>query len=328
MFLNKLALYRRALAFCPTILTARVARFVLDEHSSVPVALPLLVRSSIANVVMHIPTLDHFTRWWLIRGFYEWRNLAVITGLAHTGDTIVEVGANIGTETILLGSLVGPKGRVFAFEPAIQCFRRLETNVQANSMTHIRCYQCAVADLDGHIGFQETSESWNHGVGHIVHEPTYPASLNVPVQKLDSWFVNTTPPAPRILLIDAEGADMRVLRGARELIRQAIPFVIIEWNPSLHTGDLRTELTEWCKSSHYSVATIGNMTVRSGLPSSNVCQNVLLIPNTAVASDSGLLRRLSRRLTLSALLPPTASTNPLRLGITYHSQPFIRRAHQ
>lgn len=57
---------------------------------------------------------EEFTRC----GQYDWRNIAAMSALVKPGDTIVEVGSNVGTETVSFRDLVGANGSVHAFEPA------------------------------------------------------------------------------------------------------------------------------------------------------------------------------------------------------------------
>lgn len=60
------------------------------------------------------------------------------------GDTVVDVGANIGSFSVLAASIVGLEGRVISFEPAGETFRRLEENISLNGLRNVRCRRAAV----------------------------------------------------------------------------------------------------------------------------------------------------------------------------------------
>lgn len=62
---------------------------------------------------------------------------------------VVEVGANIGAHTIGLARLVGPQGRVLAFEPQRLVFQTLCANVALNSLENVDCHWAAVGSQEG-----------------------------------------------------------------------------------------------------------------------------------------------------------------------------------
>ncbi|MFP3733211.1 FkbM family methyltransferase, partial [Bacillus sp. SIMBA_006] len=69
------------------------------------------------------------------------------------GDTVVEVGANIGSHTVMLSQAVGDSGVVFAFEPQRHVFQVLCANLVINHCLNVRANQCAIGDTDGTIDF-------------------------------------------------------------------------------------------------------------------------------------------------------------------------------
>src|SRR4051812_4112055 len=55
------------------------------------------------------------------------------------GDTVVDVGANIGAFAVVAASIVGPRGRVIAFEPVAETFQCLTENVALNGLGNVEC---------------------------------------------------------------------------------------------------------------------------------------------------------------------------------------------
>jgi FkbM family methyltransferase len=67
----------------------------------------------------------------------------------NPGDTVVDIGANIGSFTVLAAKVVGPGGRVISFEPVSATFARLEENVALNGYSNVECRQAAVDGREG-----------------------------------------------------------------------------------------------------------------------------------------------------------------------------------
>jgi FkbM family methyltransferase len=65
------------------------------------------------------------------------------------GDTVVDIGANIGAFSVLAASIVGPQGRVIAFEPGSRTFDRLKANIEINQLRNVTLVRCAIGGADG-----------------------------------------------------------------------------------------------------------------------------------------------------------------------------------
>jgi FkbM family methyltransferase len=79
------------------------------------------------------------------------------------GDVVFDIGAGIGTELYMLAELVGPRGRIYAFEPHPKTFRVLERACEANGWEQVEPIQAAVADASGTVTitddqFHETND--------------------------------------------------------------------------------------------------------------------------------------------------------------------------
>ena len=146
---------------------------------------------------------------------------------------VFDVGAHLGYYSLLAAGL---GGRVHAFEPARSTARLLERNVGDRATV-------AVAGLWSE---ETTLELKDFGPAHSavntfvsvrdegLSDPdgAYPA----PVTTLDR-YVEDTNEVPSLIKVDAEGAELQVLRGAETTIRDARPVVTIE------VGDTRTDRT-------------------------------------------------------------------------------------
>jgi FkbM family methyltransferase len=141
------------------------------------------------------------------------------------GDTALDVGANEGMHTCVLGRCVGPSGRVQAYEPVPANVRRLESNIRLNGLGNVTVRPVGVADRSGMLPFSFTAES-AHNTGMSRFDPA--ATTSIPVVALDDDIPENC--ELNLIKIDVEGIEPGVLRGAQRLLAQYRPFVVLEYN--------------------------------------------------------------------------------------------------
>src|SRR6202158_5363177 len=73
---------------------------------------------------------------------YERQTKAALRRLVSPGSLVLDIGANIGAHTLHLAQLVGPNGRVTAFEPTDYAFRKLGRNLELNPELKSRVTAC------------------------------------------------------------------------------------------------------------------------------------------------------------------------------------------
>lgn len=130
------------------------------------------------------------------------------------GDTVVDVGANIGAYSVLFAQWVGPSGRVIAFEPAPEPYGALRQLIDHNGLTtRVTALQQAVSSQLGTAAFSAAGAS---GANRLVGAEG-PATVVVETTTIDA-VCSRRQLRPRLIKIDAEGAELDVLRGARETI--------------------------------------------------------------------------------------------------------------
>jgi hypothetical protein len=76
---------------------------------------------------------------------------AVITRLLELGDTVLDIGADVGHQTLLAAQAVGESGRVYSFEATPQTFATLKTNIGLNHFANVEARNLAVCERTGSI---------------------------------------------------------------------------------------------------------------------------------------------------------------------------------
>jgi FkbM family methyltransferase len=161
------------------------------------------------------------------------------------GDTVLDVGANLGAYTVLFGQWVGPGGRVFAFEPAPESRRGLERHVALNGLhDRVVVRPEAVAEGEGIVRFRAVGPQ---GDNRIIREQSATDAadrIDVSTTSIDA-FCRGRNLRPRFIKVDVEGAELEVLRGARATIAAAGPSLdlYVEVHPHLWPA-FRTSLAE------------------------------------------------------------------------------------
>jgi FkbM family methyltransferase len=160
----------------------------------------------------------------------EWCDFEIqlLRSFIRYGDTVIDVGANIGTHAVAFGNMVGPMGRVHAFEPQRRLFTMLSGNVALNALESVVCHQAAVGDNMGHIvlppmpppevHFNFSAVSLMQGNGK--------SGETVPLVTLDSLNLQRC----AAIKIDVEGMETMVLAGAQQTIERCQPVLYLENN--------------------------------------------------------------------------------------------------
>jgi len=197
-------------------------------------------------------------------GFWDWRNLAIAAALCAPGESILEVGANTGTETLGYADIVGPSGHVHAFEPEPAIRQALEHNLLLNQRANVSVHGVAVADRCGTARFARAASEANSGTGHLAAQSAdSPEDLIVPMVTLDSLAEQIG--FARLLCVDVEGWEVAVLRGAQAYLRKHRPALIVEACSMLleRAGSSLDELAGELERFGYAIFEIGKVRLRS-----------------------------------------------------------------
>ncbi len=176
------------------------------------------------------------------------------------GSTVVDVGANIGYNTLHAARRAGPSGRVIAIEPTPDNLGVLRRNVAAASLDNVVIEAVAAGRAAG------TRELFVRGSVSAVNS-FFPLScyaavtdvVTVPVLPVDDLVA-----AADVVKIDVEGAEIDVLEGMQLVLQAPQLVLIVEWHPLLQqlAGYAPDALPRWLLERGWSLQAASHLNVR------------------------------------------------------------------
>ena len=145
------------------------------------------------------------------------------------GDTVFDVGANIGYVSVALSKLVGDKGRVFSFEAVPNTSLNFLENIKLNNCSNISLTQKALSDENKMVTFRIPDSGINHSMASMVWHKKEQNTINIEVESIvldedkDLRYLS-----PTFIKIDVEGSEGLVVSGMKELISREKPIIYIE----------------------------------------------------------------------------------------------------
>jgi len=159
-----------------------------------------------------------------------------IARTVQPGNLVVDAGANIGYHALHLAKLVGKMGTVVAFEPLPYLADALEASMAENDfISYANIYRKALDQEPGSLRLRHAPRTANFGGAHLAPDTAVPeahADEIVSTVRLDDIIAGRP---CHFLKMDVEGAEPRVIRGARETLTTAKPVILSE----LHNDQLR-----------------------------------------------------------------------------------------
>ncbi len=157
----------------------------------------------------------------------------LIEKILKPGDVFIDVGANVGIHTLAAARAMHGRGKIIAYEPFASTTRLLEKSIWLNGYSQIvEVRQVAVSNKTGKRKLFLGVTSGHHSLfklDELVAAPSNPVEVHL--ETLDQLIPNT--PNVNLIKIDAEGAEIDVLNGARLLIAKCPEIaLIVEFGPS------------------------------------------------------------------------------------------------
>jgi len=195
---------------------------ILRKHANES-AEPILV-SLLTGEAIYVFENDYIGRMVRFFGDLDPAVSAVVREIVQPGDIILDIGANVGIVTLQAASIVGTAGHVFAFEPVKRLSTCLSCSATENRFENITILNVALSDFTG------------RGSMKVAHRSLACSTLSLhtdgescEIKMLDGMNFGSNFRRPRLLKIDVEGHESKVLAGGRAFFEKYPPdYVLFE----------------------------------------------------------------------------------------------------
>jgi len=215
---------KHVLLFCETKFNLNnFSHYYIWKHKNSKCICPVVYGN--IKCFMYLPNVTDWIQSRIFRQntFYEHQIIPFFSKYINTTSIVADIGANIGNHSIFFSKLLHAK-KVYAFEPVVETFNVLKTNIELNALSET----VIVENLA--IGAKRSS-------GSIINvnpndmgstEINYNEGGELIITTLDNYFISGEKELPNVLKIDVEGFELEVLKGGHQTIAVAQPTIFIE----------------------------------------------------------------------------------------------------
>jgi FkbM family methyltransferase len=207
----------------------------------------------------------------VLTGTHEVQVQQALRRSVGAGDVVWDVGANIGALSLIAARIVGPTGRVIAVEPEAGCAAAIRANAARNDLHWLEVREVAATDRTRDVEVIVVDDNlWTRlaSVGEHELQTDRRVVAGCALDELDA-------PAPTLVKIDVEGAELDVLAGMQRLLREVQPVVVCEMH-----GHNR----EFCAAMGHANYVVVNLDGPAPLAEAGVNVHALCVPRGRVAA--------------------------------------------
>jgi FkbM family methyltransferase len=193
-------------------------------------------RATVFGLEMNLDLSDVIQRD-IYAGLYDPFETSRIRDFLRPGATFADVGANVGYYTWFAAAVVGPAGRVLAFEPGPYAYDSLQRVIRENGVGNVECWQVALSDRSGRGTLyvpQRAVGNYNPSLTPYLPDME---PIEVSIETLDALLERLDVRRIDLMKVDVEGHELCVFRGAERAIRERrIGAILCEFNEGYQEG--------------------------------------------------------------------------------------------
>jgi len=160
---------------------------------------------------------------------FEPYEVQLFKGTLEPGMTVLDIGANLGYSTLLAARIVGPAGRVYAFEPDPRTGASLDANVRTNHLSNVEVIPKVVSDSNRPRELQQSRIATYSGLHGSMPEDSIVGTALVESIAVDEILDGAS---ADVIKCDVEGEEPAVLRGMRQTLQNSPNLrLLVEFNP-------------------------------------------------------------------------------------------------
>lgn len=175
-------------------------------------------------------TADNYIEWTILStGTYEDEISKLIKISLRPGDSSLDIGGNIGLQSIRMSLSVGNTGKVYAFEPLNYLQEKFRKNMALNKADNVTLLPFALSDTESESEFRINENAWNQGT-FSLHNSQGITKQTVSIKIADDLPEIKELHSLALIKIDVEGFEYQVLRGLSNTLQKHKPRIIFEYD--------------------------------------------------------------------------------------------------
>jgi len=200
-----------------------LSRLFYGKNKSIDISKNIISRFKNNNLIIPLPIKNKPYCYIGLRDssdFYMFREVCINDDYnisrIKLGIVIVDVGAHVGTFTLLASKIVGEKGKVIAIEPEPKNYKQLIENIKLNNFLNVNPLNIALGDYNG---FGKLYISYSPQCHSLLFKEDKISSIEVLLKTLDNLLEELNLKKIDVIKIDVEGAEILVLKGAEKTLK-------------------------------------------------------------------------------------------------------------
>ncbi|MGZ3757843.1 MAG: FkbM family methyltransferase [Mucilaginibacter sp.] len=207
---------------------------------------------------------DSYIEWTILStGTYEDEIGKLIKISLNHGDTALDIGANIGLQSLRMSRSVSPTGKVYAFEPIEYLQQKFKNNIALNKASNVELLPFALSDEASETDFKIDKSAWNQGTFSLMNNAGSD-SQRVLIKVGDDLPEIQALTQLALIKIDVEGFENQVLKGLKKTLAKHKPRLIFEYdyNYWVAAGQDITDCFNFLQALDYAIYQINSLSCK------------------------------------------------------------------
>jgi FkbM family methyltransferase len=199
---------------------------------------------------------DNYIEWFVLStGSYEDEINKLIRISLKTGENALDIGGNIGLQSLRMSQCVGDHGKVLAFEPLTYLQEKFKRNILLNKAKNVTLFPFALANVEDEDDFAINTGSWNQGTFSLNNKNDGLQKQHVIIKVPDAIPEIQDLSSLALVKIDVEGFEYQVLLGLKQTLRKHKPRIVFEFDRNywISTGQNIEDCFSFLESLGYTI---------------------------------------------------------------------------
>jgi FkbM family methyltransferase len=207
------------------------------------------------NIAIYTSADNYIEYCILSNGDYEGDICKLINISLRPGFIALDIGANIGLQTMRMSRCVGKTGMVYSFEPIAYLQKKFKQNIALNNCDNVKLFPLALSDKADTLTMTVNEKQWNQGTFSLSREGNEGVPQQIAVKVADDIEEIKNIERLDLVKIDVEGFEYHVLRGLKATLKKHRPRLIFEYDKNywLSTGQHLTDCIAFLTELNYTI---------------------------------------------------------------------------